>query len=186
VAESPWIESNVGPLLLVPEALLPAWSGTDVPAGRTVDATFRWQGSGPATDYDRACDVRDYVAVIPVGAGRALVLADEPLPTKWLPAADGGLLARWIYGESEAAADRALTAVPGDLAWKSCGAFDVHASPLRLIDSADTGRDLTLPSARIALPPGRYDVEWARFEPDPETAFLLVRLSLRPAFRPSA
>ena len=186
VADSLWIESNGGPLLLLPEALLPSWSGTDAPSDRDVEATFRWQGSGPASDYDRACDVQDYVGVIPVGAGSALVLGDEPLPTRWISTPDGGLLARWIFAESDAAAEQALTRIPAELSWEPVGAFVVRSSPLRLIDSADGGSDLILPSARIEMQPGTYAVTWSRFAFDSETALLLVRLSRDQAPRPSA
>lgn len=184
MAESPWIESNGGPLLLLPDTLLPAWSGTDIPTDRAIEANSRWQGSGPASDYDRACDVSDYVGVIPVGVGSGLVLADEPLPTRWIPSRDGGVLARWIFAPSDAVAEQALTKLPTALPWESVGTFSVHSSPLRLIDSADTGADLILSNTRIDVPPGNYEIMWARFDYDPETAFLLIRLTR--ALRPSA
>jgi hypothetical protein len=47
-----------GPLLIVPEAAIPHWEGTDAPSGgRVVAAESRWSApDAPATDYDRACD----------------------------------------------------------------------------------------------------------------------------------
>jgi len=104
-----WIESNGGPLLVLPCSLLSAWRGTDDPSpGEKVEATFRWNPAGVATDYDRACDVSDFAGVIPVGSGEALVLADEPLPTTWLPAGDGGSLARWRFGPDQASVNALL------------------------------------------------------------------------------
>jgi hypothetical protein len=103
VAPLTWIESNGGPLVVLPRALLAAWRGTDDPLpGEAIEATFRWNPGGVATDYDRACDVRDYAGVIAVGSGEALVLADEPLPTTWLPGHRGGVFVRWRFGPDEA------------------------------------------------------------------------------------
>ena len=186
MADLSWIESNGGPLLLLPEAILPAWSGTDVPGDRKIEATFRWQGSGPASDYDRACDVHDYAGIIPVGKGSALVLGEEPFPTRWIATHAGGILARWIYAASDTTAEQALSQIPVDMAWKPVGTLVVPSSPLRLIDSADTGSDLVLPSARIEVEPASYEVSWTKFHWDRETAFLLVRLSLVQPARPSA
>jgi hypothetical protein len=77
-----WVTCDGGPLLLIPEPLLTFWEGSSPPSGgRVVAATFRSNPDGPATDYDRACDVSG-LGVIPVGPGHALVLNDdEPFPT---------------------------------------------------------------------------------------------------------
>ncbi len=82
-----WMESGGGPLLLVPGEYLPFWGGIDPPTdGRQIVAHFRYGGDdAPATDYDRACDVDDYLGVIEVGSGCGVVLGDEPLPTAIVP-----------------------------------------------------------------------------------------------------
>lgn len=59
-SELTWLESDGGPLLLVPSEHLLSWEGIDPPSdGRHIDTQFRWNGpDSPATDYDRACDVQ--------------------------------------------------------------------------------------------------------------------------------
>ena len=79
-----WIQSNGGPLLLLPAELLRQWGGT------------------ATADYERACTVQDEIAVLDVGNGVGLVLGDEPHQTAWAPADDGGLLVRWVYADDEA------------------------------------------------------------------------------------
>ena len=177
MAHSPWVESNGGPLLLLPEKLLSLWSGTEVPTDRHVEAVFRWHGGGPASDYDRACDVNEYVGILTVGAGWGLVIGDEPLPTCWISTDWGGLLARSVYAEDDGAADGALESFPLELPWERRGEFSAVSSPLRLFDSADPGGDLLMPSTLVDLQPGSYDVAWARYEPNAETAFTFIRLS---------
>ena len=65
-----WFQSNGGPLLVLDQLWLPAWSGypnSDLP----FDA--------PKTDYARACAVEDVLGLLTVGDGTGLVLGDEPL-----------------------------------------------------------------------------------------------------------
>ncbi|MFD9409780.1 Imm21 family immunity protein [Streptomyces sp. NPDC059989] len=56
-----WLETEGGPFIVVPRAALPHWSG-------------------PEGDYDRACEVIDFVGVLELPDGaEALALGDEPL-----------------------------------------------------------------------------------------------------------
>ena len=66
-----WLGTDFGPLLLVPGEHLSSWEGIDPPSsGRWVEARFRWHDpNDPATDYDRACDVEDYLGLIEIGTG---------------------------------------------------------------------------------------------------------------------
>lgn len=181
IGDDPWVVSNGGPLLLLPAALLPAWSGTEVPAdGRVLQTRFRWDPDAPApSDYDRACDVAGYAGVLDVADGWGLVLGDEPNSTRWLPGRGGGVLVRWVYAENDVAVEAALVGIPGELAWTPLGQFTVATSPLVLFDAADPG-DLGdgygLPRASIEVSPGRYDVAHADYAPDAQTALSLVRL----------
>jgi hypothetical protein len=59
-----WIESDGGPLVLMSRELLPYWGGYD---------QFDLDPLDPAHDYGRACSVNDYLGVLPVGPGDALV-----------------------------------------------------------------------------------------------------------------
>src|SRR5690348_5768536 len=112
---SQWVTCDGGPLLLVEKKHLFAWEGSDNPSpGRRVEAQFRWNPNGPATDFDRACDVDDYVGLIDVGVGKGLVLGDETFMTTWLPLKDGGILVRWVFGKNEESVLAAAKLVPDE------------------------------------------------------------------------
>jgi hypothetical protein len=135
------IQSGGGPLILLPENLLHLWEGCFPPSGgRKVEASFRWaHPAAPATDYDRACDVRGYWGIVPVGNGCGLVLGGEPLLTYVAPAPDGAVLVRWRYAESKARLGEALETaldLPDSAADE---VFRIFSSPLCLFDAAEAG-----------------------------------------------
>ncbi|CAM5731079.1 hypothetical protein SALBM217S_01780 [Streptomyces griseoloalbus] len=76
------VESGGGPLVAVPETVLPFWTA----AGRV------------RLDYDRACEVDGLVGLLPVGDAAALVLGDEPAATAYLRALRPRPLGRRTHG----------------------------------------------------------------------------------------
>lgn len=155
-----WVESGGGPLIAVPEEVLPFWSGAD--------------GDDLSSDYDRACDVEGLVGLVPVGDSRALVLGDEPASTSYLP--EHGVFVRWSAAESE---DELLAVVPAALAaavWDPEVRWHVPG-PVVLFDAAwpGTASERT-DHLRVALEPGRYGVRAAHVEPGPETWVGLVQV----------
>jgi Immunity protein 21 len=81
-----------GPLIIVPQAAVPVWEGTDPPTGgRVVDARSRWSGAAIASDYDRACDIDpESACALDVGRDWAVVLGTVAARSaQWLPGADG-------------------------------------------------------------------------------------------------
>ncbi|MFB6847162.1 immunity 21 family protein [Streptomyces sp. NPDC056373] len=158
-----WVESGGGPLIAVPETVLPFWAGAD--------------GEETASDYDRACEVDGDVGLLPVGDCTALVLGDEPAATAYLPG--HGMFVRWCAGDSEhevlASVPLATTAAQWgpETTWKVPG-------PVRLFDAAWPGTALAgTDQVRVALESGTYTVRTARVQPGPETWLDLIRLHLR-------
>lgn len=155
-----WVQSGGGPLIAVPEVVLPFWAGAD--------------GDDLSSDYDRACEVDGSIGLVPVGDSRALVLGDDPASTSFLP--EHSTFVRWRAAASEA---DVLSGVPAALAsavwqpevrWKVPGAvvlFDA-ARP----GHASTGAD----RLRVPLAAGAYAVRAAYVEPGPETWLGLVQL----------
>jgi hypothetical protein len=177
-----WIQSNGGPLLLLPSSLLGVWGGTDEPEPYLgVEARSRWNPAGAATDYDRACDVTDLLGTVQVGGGEALVLADEPLATSWCPAPEigDGILVRWEYAESDVIAGRWVSTIPGSLPWEPSLRFSFEEGPLSLFDAAEPGLDPSGPRLEVGLSGGVYDVHTIRWRPDGGTSLLLHRLKSR-------
>jgi hypothetical protein len=169
-----WVESFGGPLLVVPVSAVGQWSGS---AGADVP--------GEPDDYDRACAVDDLAGVIPVGAdgALALVLADEPAMTCYLPQHRAFL--RWLAAESEAdlvaAAEAVLVA--SDTVWEECGIWETDG-PATLMDSADVGAELnvTYPGggepeqAGVAVPAGRWRIRAVQAWANDETEVGLVQM----------
>ncbi|MBF6164921.1 hypothetical protein IU486_09065 [Streptomyces gardneri] len=95
-----WVESAGGPLLIAPESEFGHWGGA---SGR--DGPVETCG-----DYGRACSVEGYIGLVRIGSQQALVLADEPDRTTYLPAER--MFLRWAGADSEeelvAAARQAL------------------------------------------------------------------------------
>jgi immunity protein 21 of polymorphic toxin system len=175
-----WVQSAGGPLLLLTRSLVPEWGGFRR-ATKQTDAAFRWRGGGPATDYDRACEVADYTGLIPVGTGDALVLGDEPLLTCWLPAADGGLLVRWCFADDEQSVLRHLQGLDGVQFAPTPHILQVAERQHCLFDSAVPGVDLNPEDALpVELDVGSYEVGTVRFQPDASTELLIHRLRIKP------
>ena len=172
-----WIGTEGGPLILIPLPLVARWEGTDPPnGGRVVHAEFRWSvPEGIATDYDRACDVRDNLGIIDVAGAHALVLGDEPNDTCFCSTSDGGVLVRWDFAPSLEAVETLLHRLPTEGFVSESLQFNVQQSPFVLFDSACSGSAIK-ESVIVALPPGIYEVATCRWQPDRETCLLLHRL----------
>ncbi|TLS44014.1 hypothetical protein FE633_22235 [Streptomyces montanus] len=155
-----WVESGGGPLIAIPEGVLPFWTGAD--------------GDELATDYDRACDVDGFIGLLPVGNATALVLGDDPSATAYLPEHD--TFVRWCAAESEV---EVLAGVPAALdaaAWEGEVHWEIPGTVV-LFDAAWPGNEAGRAGhLRITLDPGRYAVRAAYAEPGPETWLGLVQL----------
>lgn len=155
-----WVRSMGGPLLVVPESSVNAWGGC------TEDGSVLGDADGH-DDYDHACEVEDWAGAIAVGAGdvTALVLADEPAKTCFLP--EKLLFVRWLAADSEAELFTAAEVVLADpeTAWEDGGLW-VTDGPAVLMDSAEAGADLGVDypgggqpdQAPVQLPAGRWRV----------------------------
>ncbi|WP_231155774.1 Imm21 family immunity protein [Streptomyces sp. CNZ748] len=173
-----WVESMGGPLIVVPVSALPAWHGCTQTGVMVGDATA-------VDDYDRACEVDDLAGVTAVGdqGTQALVLADEPATTRYVP--EHNLFLRWLAADSEAelnaAADAALT--DPTTPWEEYGTWTTDG-PAVLMDSAEAGSDLDQeypgggsPSyASVPLLPGTWRVRATHTETQDGTRAGLVQL----------
>ncbi|WP_328497758.1 immunity 21 family protein [Streptomyces sp. NBC_00414] len=160
VEQVEWIESGGGPLIAIPEVVLPFWTGAD--------------GDELASDYDRACEVDGFVGLLPVGNTTALVLGDEPAATSYLP--EHGTFVRWSAGDSERELLAGVPAALDTAAWGREVYWEVPGAVV-LFDAAWPGAGSTRAGhLRIALEPGRYAVRAAHAEPGPETWIGLVQL----------
>src|SRR5262245_31751278 len=119
-----WINSAGGPLLLLPMGQLESWNG------------FEQVDAGKCPDYDRACEIQEFLGVVSVGQGKGIVLGGEPMETAWLPFIEksGGTLIRWIYANDEASVDSHLKCIPDDIFGEPGVLYDVDERKLCLFD----------------------------------------------------
>ncbi|MGQ4382436.1 Imm21 family immunity protein [Streptomyces sp. SAS_270] len=155
-----WVESGGGPLIAVPEVVLPFWAGAD--------------GDDLSSDYDRACEVDGSIGLVPVGDSRALVLGDDPASTSFLP--EHSTFVRWCAAASEADVLSGVPAALASAAWQPEVRWSVPGAVV-LFDAARPGHASTRTDhLRVPLAAGAYAVRAAYVEPRPETWLGLVQL----------
>ncbi|SCL45099.1 Immunity protein 21 [Micromonospora citrea] len=179
-----WIDSSGGPLVVVPATALPAWRG--VPDDFDPDDLDTWG------DYGRACAVEGNAGVLRAGDAEALVLADEPAATTYLP--ERRLFVRRIRAERGAAGQRADADADADADseaevvrlvpeaveradWEDAGSWTTDG-PAELFDAA-LGGDEAAPTGRlrVEVEPGTYRLRTACVEIGGTTALGLVHLA---------
>jgi hypothetical protein len=176
-----WVYSEGGPLLLIEERFLDEWGGViDHIQGPREEKSY--SPDGKRTDYDRACAVSEYIGRIDVGTGAALVLGDMPMQTTWISKVpwNGGMLARWMFAESDAEFSGWLQTITGELFHPEFKFF-VEQTPLVLFDSGFAGRNIKKRMNEcllIALEPGSYEISTAIYQPDNQTSMVLHRFIL--------
>ncbi len=150
---------------------LAAWSGHDS-AHLEADAL----SSAGQTDYERACAVADYIAVLPVAGAQAVVLGDEPLPTAWVHVAPHeGIFVRWVSGEDQEGVPLYLKRIDEEN-WESSGILIVVGTePLYLFDAAWPGMEAT-EHLVISLSAGSYEFETVHFRVEKRADLLLHRV----------
>ena len=114
------------------------------------------------------------MGVLDVGAAQALVLADEPASTTYLP--DRRILVRWLYAASEADVVRLIPRAVKIARWEDAGTWTT-SGPAELFDSGYTGDGLEHTThLTVDLARGTYLIRTAFVQPDRRTALMLVHL----------
>lgn len=179
-----WASSNGGPLIAVEAGNLRHWLGIEPPTdGRVIDTEFRWTGDpdASASDYDRACDITDYKALLKVEHGYGLVLP-EPAITAWWPVIEkqSGYLVRWGYAEDQNDVQKWMSVVPELPTVEEALEWMITDPRIYLFDSAYSGQDVLDGMSDdflvFELLPGRYTVSTALYQPDNSTLFVLHRI----------
>lgn len=166
------IRSGGGPLLCIERALEQKWLGV---TGRSA---LRQSSNGNVTDndYQRACQVRDYLGAIEVKGCEAFVLGDMPLETFiWEREGELPSVVRVFYGDSGVDVVRALELarhLDFSLPIEALN-IRVHSSPLSIFDAAYPGFDEAVEKLELNIPPGRYTVVSKQFDLDDRTSVLI-------------
>jgi hypothetical protein len=172
-----WVSGDGGPLILMEQKYLANWEGCDEPSnGRVIEANSRW-GLEVATDYDLACDVEDYLGLINVGKGKALVFGGDELATTWFPLLENheGILIRWNYGNSESEVIDFAESLADEVEKNETIEFSVENSELALFVAAESGNDKVYPRLNFNLSSGTYKVSTIERE-DEQTSIICHHL----------
>lgn len=159
-----WIISAGGPLIFMERVFLSKWKGV-----------FGVQKEMlTSSDYERACEVDDYIGVIPIDSGKAVVLGQEPMDTSWLPLSHTqGIIVRWVWANSEIEVDEVLTNFSLDQEWQETAVtVEFKTENMIIFDSAERGSDLS-DYLNLSLAPGNYSISTLFYEPSKETKLLL-------------
>lgn len=160
-----WISSAGGPLILLEQTYFSCWKGVN--------------SDSEPTDYDRACTIDEYIGLISISDGNAIVLGDMPMSTAWYPIPNRpeGIIVRWGYANNEVSIVKAISIIPKNV-WLNTGLFfQVRHPSLSLFDSACDSEDIE-ESLSIKLGEGNYSIDTAEYKPDEETWLVLHRLRL--------
>lgn len=160
-----WIDTAGGPLICAAYPVGLNWNGTQ--ASSTGDTR---------SDYDRACEVMDYVGVVPCASSRVLVFGDEPLQTTVLSLNEGIAVVRWVSCVSESEAQAALVAIPTTLPQlEPPKSILIEAQRLVFFDAAYS-LDAAPHLLEVALPPGLYEISTEKYASPGVFEFLVHRM----------
>lgn len=150
-----WIEGSGGPLVLVDQAAVAAWSGAS------------------GEDYGNACAVEGLTGIVRFGGSfapaRALVIGDEPLPATFL--ADLGVLVQWIYAsEEDALLEGVRASLPWLEGWDDSREFAISGRAV-IFDAVVPGSEIqSAEMLHLNMEPGMYTVRSADLAIDSKNA----------------
>lgn len=160
-----WIATNGGPLIIMAKNSLPKWKGI----GSSFDAR---------SDYDRACEVEDYLGVIEVEDDEALVLGDLPSYTASVVIDSSTILfIRWIWADDEGQVVTALQEFSIEQQDWTETHLEIRFSGGRitLFDSAYSGESVE-EKLENTIESGAYVPLTLSYEPDPSINLFLILL----------
>ena len=154
----PWVETRGGPALVIERDLLSTWLGVLGASAPAYGIRFRFgEPDAPATDYDRAAEINfREIALLEVGAGRALLVGGDPGPIQVRPQGEGLLLVRVSASNGDPFVEEAIQKMT-QLPWEKTGVvFRVSTEQCVLFDATLAGDDaLSRGGVTISTPPGR-------------------------------
>lgn len=130
------------------------------------------------TDYDRACEIDDYIGIIDIDSGYGLVLGDDPCQTTWFqfPEIQNGLLVRWIFAENAESNNINLPFEKCIFTPVFCQSVSCKLLNASITEDSCEGTNVD-EKLRIEMSKGWYEVETLLYEPNKQTSLILHRFS---------
>jgi hypothetical protein len=149
--------SGGGPHIVIPQSQVEFWKGHE----------FGDDPLDPATDYGRACAISQDFDLIPVGSGRALVVANPPF-VAWSPRSSTDSINLFVLQEwTDTDLDSLLDTATKDSLLKSTGkTWRIDDDLLRLHYAADDPEQPLYGRIDIPCRPDEYEILSAPYESD--------------------
>jgi Immunity protein 21 len=166
-----WVKSGGGPLLCAPIDLSVLWQGTNANSelGHAAKVT---------SDYERACQIRDYVGAIDIQGRRALVLGDMPLEIAvFSDDCFSVTIVRLMFIDPGIDAFHLARGVNDSLFLSPMEKLDFHTTSGEMVifDSAIPGRGAKDGGIFFTIRPGGYTILTVAVEPNTRTSMILHR-----------
>jgi hypothetical protein len=152
-----FIDSNGGPLLMLEHDLLPFWGGTDNIGGLSTTHRNRGPFEGPS-DYDRACEIRDWIAPVRVRDGTGLVFSGDDLGLGLARMNNATFLAVRIYYQIEDIDGHIEFAKEHPELFVKEFEVSISSNSATVFDSAFPGVEVGPQHLKIDILPGIYEV----------------------------
>lgn len=160
-----WVITTGGPPILLGRSVLKFWNGV-----------------GP--DYERACEVTDYLGILRIGRAEGLVLGDESMQTTcWRTQRHGIVLIRCFCARDEASIVEWLPKLEDVSLGSGTLVLDFGEKRLRLFDSSASGSDSGSDMCGhldIEVETTRVAVSADCWQPDGETCLIVHKLLAMP------
>jgi hypothetical protein len=149
-----YLACDGGPHLVLPKGLSKQWKG----AGSSISAIL-----SPTGDYGRACaaTTNQQMALISVGSGQAMVLADPPM-SAWGRSPEGWIdiyyLDAWKDTDTDALLKRAVAATPTAAMTDTGGVLTLTQAGLILLYAGDSPGNTAYGEYPIPIEPGNYRI----------------------------
>lgn len=165
-----WISSLGGPFILMDRLTVHVWKGDSNHSNAA--------NSGFVSDYERACQIQDFIGTLFVGADQALILGDLPSNTTHVPIDSlSFLLIRWIWADSEDQITNALREFKVEQSWRDTGIHVLFRSgQLVLFDSVYGGNEMK-DYLNIEVDAGNYHVSTLSYQPNDLINLFIVKIA---------
>jgi hypothetical protein len=165
-----WIKSGGGPLVCIERGNAAQWLGVGgTNFGNGIHTKF-------SSDYERACDVQDYLGVIPLNTGFAVVLGDMPLETRVsYGTGDVPFIVRIFYADQGVDVVEKLNdlTILDEIDPVESVNVEIREREIVIFDSAYSFSEVGDAYLSLDFQPGKYIVVSKLFEPDERSSLLI-------------
>jgi len=179
-----WIECDGGPHLFVEKRLVEYWMGSNILSddGNVITDKLRFGKQGDiVTDYDRACDIEDYIGIISIGNGHGLVISEDVPRSTWISSEDGNggflVVLNYIGEDTEDSLIIEKIRTADDSLFESTNLqFTIQDNHVCLFAACDYGPDWLYEYSESQLKPDTYTIDTIDSYVFDECSFRIHRL----------